>query len=538
MALILADVKIPLAAHGDEANDNQLFCEYASDQLNIKRREILTLQAVRASLDARKGRDIVFVYTFKLELSKELERALVKKYAGRVELAQNERQYELVHGTERLNNRIVVVGLGPAGLFAAYELAKHGYRPIVIERGKPIDERTEKVNSYWKGHELDPECNVMFGEGGAGSFSDGKLTTRIKDARAAYVVRLLAEHGAPRDITINAKPHIGTDELKKVVKAMRKTIVGLGGEICFSTRLSGLEIDAGKLCAIKVCANGVEQIWPCDNCILAMGQGAYDTYDMLLESAVSMTAKPYAMGVRIEHPREVIDKSQYGAQFSHPRLGAAEYRLTARAGDRGVYTFCMCPGGYVVASASASDEVVVNGMSCHARDAANSNSAVVVQVDERDFGNNAKDALQFRKKYERAAYELGEGLGPCQLTGDYLIGKASKSLGGVKPTYKPGVLLTDITRCLPDIVAGGIREGMCDFGRKLKGFDMHDSVITAIESRTSAPVRILRAQDGQSLSVKGLYPVGEGAGYAGGIVSAAVDGLKAAEQIISRFKEE
>ncbi len=538
MALILADVKIPLAAHGGEANDDALFREYVSKQLNIKERDILALQAVRASLDARKGRDIAFVYTFRAELPPSLENALANKRGCCLERRQDGRQYELKHGLERLKSRVAVVGLGPAGLFAAYELARQGYKPIVIERGRPIDERTKKVNAYWSGGELDKECNVMFGEGGAGSFSDGKLTTRIKDVRAAYIVELLAKHGAPRDVTISAKPHIGTDELKKVVKEIRKAIISLGGEICFSTRLSGLEIDGGELSAIRVCENGVEQVWPCDSCILAIGQGAYDTYDMLLKSGVSMIAKPYAIGVRIEHPRELIDKSQYGAQFSNPRLGAAEYRLTARAGDRGVYTFCMCPGGYVVASASAPDEVVVNGMSYHARDAQNSNSAVVVQVDERDFGSDAKGALQFRKQYECAAYELGKGLGPCQLTGDYMLGKASISLGAVKPTYKPGIMLTDVSKCLPDVVAYGIREGLRDFAHKLKGFDMHDSVITAIESRTSAPVRILRAEDGQSLSVRNLYPVGEGAGYAGGIVSAAVDGLKAAEQIISRFKED
>lgn len=537
MALILSDLKIPLAAHKAPDDDNKMLCDYAAKRLGVSSSDLHGVRVVRMSLDARKGKDISYVYTLRVNVNNDVERLLCKKQISGVACEPLETEYKLIHGNTKLNNRVIVVGLGPAGLFAAYTLAQEGYKPWVIERGQPIDERTEKVNRYWNGEPLDTECNVMFGEGGAGSFSDGKLTTRIKDNRANRVIELLARYGAPNDVIVSAKPHIGTDVLKKVVKAMREAIVAFGGTVDFSSKLSGLEIKDGALEAVKITANGAERRYECERCVLAVGQGAYDTYDMLLHSGVSMVAKPYSMGIRIEHPREMIDRSQYGAQYIHPRLGAAEYRLTTRAGDRGVYTFCMCPGGFVVASASAPDEVVVNGMSYHARDGENSNSAVVVQVDERDFGNNAKDALRFRKEYERAAFRIGNGAGPCQLAGDYLKRKTSVKLGDVQPTYKPDVFLTDVSKCLPDVVADGIRQGISDFGKKLKGFDMYDSVITAIESRTSSPVRILRESDGQAQGIQGLYPVGEGAGYAGGIVSAAVDGMKAAEQIIALYKE-
>ncbi len=424
-----------------------------------------------------------------------------------------------------------VVGLALGGGLMA------GLRPIVLERGKCAEERKADVRRFWTGGALDPESNAMFGEGGAGAFSDGKLTTRIKDPLCDEVLRTLVRFGAPADTAVEAKPHIGTDKLTGIISAIRMEIERLGGEVRFGTALGGLVCADGRLVAVRAKTASGEETITCSACVLAVGQNADDTYRMLFAAGLEMTAKPYAVGVRIEHPRELIDRSQYGAHMDNPRLGAAEYRFADRSGDRGVYTFCMCPGGKVIACSNEDGRVIVNGMSEHARNARNSNAAIVVQVDEKDFPQGPLGGLAFREKLERAAFVAG-GSGykaPASTLGAFLAGVRPYGWGAVESSYAPGVTLCDLNALLPVLLAQGIRDAALAFGRKLRGFDMDDAVLTAIESRTSAPVRIVRDELGQATRVKGLYPCGEGAGYAGGIVSAAVDGMRAAERIMALY---
>ncbi len=395
-----------------------------------------------------------------------------------------------------------------------------------------MEERAKDVNRFWQKGVLDESSNVMFGEGGAGTFSDGKLTTRMKDPRADEVVNTLVEFGAPEDAAYFAKPHIGTDQLRTLVSAMRKEIEQLGGEVRFETALTGLDIRDGALKGVYLQHQGIQEREPVEACILAIGQGARDTYEMLLREGVALAPKAFAAGIRIEHPQAMIDQAQYGPFAGHPALGAAEYRLTAQQEGRGVYTFCMCPGGVVVASSSAKGEVVVNGMSYRARNGKNANAAVVVQVGPPDFGGGPLDGIRFQRSLEEAAFRLGGGdyCAPAQRVEDFLLGKPTVGFGSVIPSYRPGVKGVDLARALPGFLAEGLEFGIRQFARQLTGFDLPDAVMTGVESRTSAPVRILRNENGESLSVQGLFPVGEGAGYAGGIVSAAVDGMRAAER--------
>lgn len=532
MAITLQSLKLPLTEEESSLRPR------AARALGIRENEILGLRLCRMSLDARKKNDIFFSCAVILDLPPALEDKLLKKGLAGVEKAATQEPIVWQRGESALDAPVAVVGLGPAGLFAAYALARQGYRPIVVERGKPIAERASLVARFFDGGPLDPNCNVMFGEGGAGAFSDGKLTTRIKDPWAHEVLRLLVEHGAPADIRIQAKPHIGTDKLVKVVQAMREDIVAHGGEVRFDTSLAGLEQREGALTALRLQGPHGEERLAVSACILAMGQGARDTYEMLYSTGLELQAKPFAVGVRAEHPRELIDRSQYGAFAGHPRLGAAEYHLAGKDGGRGVYTFCMCPGGVVIASSSDAGQVVTNGMSYHARDGANSNAAIVAQVDSRDFGSDHPLAgMRFQADLERAAYELGGGgfAAPAQRMCDFLAGSALSGFGAVSPSYRPVVANKAIAACLPEAVTAALRAGIRQFASRLKGFDMGDAVLTAVESRTSAPVRILRDAGGQATRLKGLYPAGEGAGYAGGIVSAAVDGLRAAERIMALY---
>lgn len=532
MAIVIHGLKLPLSAEESSLHSR------AARALGIRESEIQGLRLGRMSLDARKKSDIFFSCVAIVELSLALEAKLLGKGLPGVERAAPDETIEWPRGQAPLDNPVAVVGLGPAGLFAAYALARQGYCPVVLERGKPIAERTAQVERFFGGGPLNPDCNVMFGEGGAGAFSDGKLTTRIKDPWAREVLRVLANHGAPEEIRVQAKPHIGTDRLVQVVRAMREDIVAHGGQVRFDTALIGLEERAGTLTALRLRSPGREERLPVSACILAMGQGARDTYQMLYEAGLGMQAKAFAVGVRAEHPRELIDGSQYGSFAGHPRLGAAEYHLAGRHGERGVYTFCMCPGGLVVASSSGPAQVVTNGMSCHARDGANSNAAIVVQVDGRDFGSDHPLAgMRFQERLERAAYELGGGgfSAPAQRMCDFLSGSQPSGFGAVSPTYRPGVVNRAVADCLPRAVEVGIRAGITQFASRLRGFDMGDAVLTAVESRTSAPVRILRDESGQADRLRGLYPAGEGAGYAGGIVSAAVDGLRAAQRVMAAY---
>ena len=532
MAVTIRNLKLPLTA------DESSLHSRAARALGISESDIQGLRIGRMSLDARKKNDIFFSCAVILELANPLEDKLLKKGLPGVEKSIVDGDIIWPQGSKPMPGPVAVVGLGPAGLFAAHALAKQGYRPIVLERGKSIPERSARVSAFFGGGLLDPNCNVMFGEGGAGAFSDGKLTTRIKDPWANAVLHMLAESGAPKDILIQAKPHIGTDMLVEVVQSLRKGITSHGGDVRFDTALVGIEEKDGKLNALHLKGPMGEERLPVSACILAIGQGAQDTYEMLYEAGLEMQAKAFAVGVRIEHPREVIDRSQYGTFAGHPRLGAAEYHLAGRHGDRGVYTFCMCPGGVVIASASGPEQAVTNGMSYHARDGQNSNAAIVVQVDEKDFGSGHPLAgMRFQQGLERAAYELGGGgfAAPAQRVCDFISGSNPSGFGGVVPTYRPGISNKALRDCLPEAVYAGIKAGIGQFAFRLKGFDMGDAVLTAVESRTSAPVRILRDVSGQATRMQGLYPAGEGAGYAGGIVSAAVDGLRAAQRIMETY---
>ena len=498
---------------------------------------IRNIRVVRRSLDARDKNDIRFIYSAEFEVDDKDHNRYSGRYAKTVSKAPEKPVIAEITGAVPQPAPVLVVGAGPAGLFAAHTLAVRGYKVVLIERGRPIEERRASVDTFWASAKLDPESNVMFGEGGAGAFSDGKLTTRIKDPRAETVVEMLVKFGAPERVAVEAKPHVGTDVLRTVVHNIRTDIEAHGGEVRFSSKLTDIVSEDGAVTAVVV--NGEEKL-PCCAVVLALGQAARDTCRMLFDRGVEITAKPFAVGVRIEHPQSFINKSQFGKFAGHPRLGAAEYRLTAKTGSRGVYTFCMCPGGFVVASSSNKGEVVTNGMSYSARDAENANSGIIVQVNPSDLGGAAFAGVEFQEKLERAAFRLGGGdySAPAERVADFLADSDPQPFGAVTPTYRPQAVPRNLKKCLPGTVYRGIKDGITAFGRQLKGFDMGDAVLTAVESRTSSPVRINRLENGEATRLRGLYPVGEGAGYAGGIVSAAVDGIRAAERIIALYRAE
>jgi len=533
MALLLSDIRLSVEAP-PETLPERIEAEFALPAGSVRAARI-----VRQSLDARRKNDVHFLICAVVTVEPALEKRLLARGGKRAAAYAPPAAYALPEGKERPRGRIVVAGLGPAGLFAAYFLALSGYAPLAVERGREIERRSSDVARFWSGGALDPESNVMFGEGGAGTFSDGKLTTRIKDARADVALATLARLGAPEDIVCQAKPHIGTDLLQNVVKNMRREIERLGGEVRFGARLSDIRLEGGNLSAVTIARGGDTERVECAACVLSAGQAARDTYGMLLQRGLQLVPKAFAVGVRIEHPQGMIDRAQFGALAGHPRLGAAEYRLTGRTGERGVYTFCMCPGGVVVNASSGRGEVVVNGMSNRARDGSNANAAVVVQVGPADFGAGPLDGVRFQAALERKAYLAGlrggEGFAPAQRVEDFLRGREG-GFTSVRPTCRPGVQSADLSRVLPDFAAKGVADGIRAFARQLPGFDLPDAVLTGVESRTSSPVRIVRDENGEAPGARGLYPVGEGAGYAGGIVSAAVDGMRAAERIAARYR--
>ncbi|MCC4117298.1 NAD(P)/FAD-dependent oxidoreductase [Aromatoleum toluclasticum] len=502
-------------------------------RLGIQPAELNEFTVFKRSYDARKPSAITLSYTVDMELANE--DALLARFAGDRNVARTpDTNYRFVgKAPEQPGHRPVVVGFGPCGIFAALILAQMGFRPIVLERGKAVRERTKDTWGLWRQGVLDPESNVQFGEGGAGTFSDGKLYSQIKDPKH-YGRKVLTEFvkaGAPEEILYVSKPHIGTFRLVGMVEAMRADIIALGGEIRFQQRVADVRIEDGHLRGV-VLANG-EEIRS-DHVILALGHSARDTFEMLHERGVYMEAKPFSVGFRVEHPQSLIDKARFGPNAGHPVLGAADYKLVHHAKNgRSVYSFCMCPGGTVVAATSEPNRVVTNGMSQYSRNERNANAGIVVGITPDDYPGGPLAGIAFQRHWESRAYELGGGdyIAPGQLVGDFIKAQPSSVLGSVEPSYKPGVKLGDLSTSLPDYAIAAVREALPAFERQIKGFSMRDAVLTGVETRTSSPLRITRGGDCQSLNVKGLFPAGEGAGYAGGILSAGVDGIRVAEAV-------
>lgn len=504
-------------------------------KLKLKPTDIIDYHIFKESIDARRG-TVTFAYTVDvtvLDESSLLAKGLpnvaktpVLEYVGpaRLEKAPEEPP--------------IVIGFGPAGMYAALLLAQSGYNPIVLERGGSVESRAESVAKFWDEAVLDPESNVQFGEGGAGTFSDGKLTTRVKDLRGRKVLEELVDAGAPADILYEAHPHVGTDLLRGVVANIRKKIIALGGQVHFDTRVDSLIIEDGQICGVITNKN---ETFKSKNVVLAVGHSARDAFEMLYHHGVDMVAKPFAIGMRIEHPQTLINKAQYKEFAEHPRLGAAEYRLTHQTSNgRGVYTFCMCPGGFVVPAATEANMVVTNGMSEHDRAQKNANSALLVQVSTDDFESDHPLAgIKFQRDLERKAFALGGSnyQAPMQLVGDFLADRPSASFGAVKPSYFIGGKLTNLRPLFPSSLVESFVEGLSALDQKLNGFAADDAVLTGIETRSSSPVRILRDQETlESTNISGFYPAGEGAGFAGGIVSSAIDGIKCAEMLMQNFK--
>ncbi|MDP4088824.1 MAG: hypothetical protein Q8930_06075 [Bacillota bacterium] len=516
-------------------DDISVLRDRAAKRLNISTEAISNFRILRESVDARKKDNIRFNYSVNVQCKNEDK--LVGRLNDKDIIIEAEAFKEDINpGSKRLSHRPVIVGMGPAGIFAGLLLARKGYRPLIFERGDDVDARTRSVEHFWRTGELKGESNVQFGEGGAGTFSDGKLTTRIKDRRCDFVLEELVKAGAPEEIIYSGKPHIGTDILKNVVKNIREEIKALGGEVFFNSRLEDITAHNRKVKSITVNGNEV----PCEILILAIGHSSRDTYELIHGRGIFVSPKAFSIGVRIEHPQHFIDRAQYGKYAEHPRLRAADYRVaySSEALKRSVYSFCMCPGGEVVAAASEYNRVVTNGMSYYKRDKVNANSALVVSVSPEDFeGNSPLKGMEFQRHYEALAYKAGGGNyeAPVQLVGDFLKDRKSTVPGNIEPSYNPGWNFVKLDECLPDYVTKMLRIGITEFDRKIRGFAMEDAVLTGIETRTSAPVRIDRGENHQSISMEGIYPAGEGAGYAGGIISAAVDGLRVAEEIIKNY---
>lgn len=523
--IIINNVMLPLET------DFQNIKPIISKELKTDIGNIKDAKLYRKSVDARHKDNIKFCCSFIVSLSKNEESILKKCKNAQI---FKEKRYTWQKADKKPLNRPVIVGFGPCGMFAALTLARAGLKPLVFERGSKVEERTKQVEDFFNGAPLNLNSNVQFGEGGAGTFSDGKLNTGIKNPRCKTVLETFHTFGAPQKILTDAKPHIGTDILVSVVKNIRKEVINLGGEILFDTKCDGIATENGKI--KSVAANGVT--YPCDEIIIATGHSARDTFNVLFENGVKMEQKPFAMGVRIEHLQEDINKSLYGDFWDSEYLGAADYKLwTHLENGRGVYTFCMCPGGEVINSSSEQNALAVNGMSLSERNGKNANSALLVNINPEDFGSDDIFAgCMLQKKIEEKAYSICDGAVPITTVGQFVIGKEAK-IGKVKPTVKPKYEFADFKDIFPDFITDSLREGIKIFGTKIKGFDSPDAILTAPETRSSSPVRMMRNENMQSVTIENLYPCGEGAGYAGGIVSAAVDGILAAEKIIEKYKE-
>ncbi len=502
-------------------------------RLNIKAEQLVSYTVFRQGHDARKKSEIYLVYTLDIEINNQ-EAYLSQLVAGSGITLTPDTTYQFVaQAPKNLKDRPIVIGMGPCGLFVGLILAQMGFNPIILERGKEVRERTKDTFGLWRKSIFNPESNVQFGEGGAGTFSDGKLYTQIKDPHhyGRKVLTELVKAGAPAEILHVSKPHIGTFKLVSMVEQMRATIESLGGEIRFQSRVDTLNIEQGQVTGVTL-ANG--ETLTSHHVVLAVGHSARDTFTMLYEQGVYIEAKPFSVGFRIEHPQSLIDQCRFGKNAGHPLLGAADYKLVHHCKNgRAVYSFCMCPGGTVVAATSEVGHVVTNGMSQYSRNERNANSGIVVGITPDDYPGNPLAGIDFQRVLEARAYVLGGETyqAPGQLVGDFIANKPSVALGSVTPSYTPGVKLGDLSTALPDYAIEAIREALPAFDKKIKGFAMADAVLTGVETRTSSPIRIKRNAQFQSINTKGLYPAGEGAGYAGGILSAGVDGIKVAEAV-------
>lgn len=504
-----------------------------SKLLHITENDIEELLISKKSLDARKKDHLFYIYEVDIKTSLE-EKILSTNKNPDIFLAPNETYHFPEPGQEHLSTRPIIVGSGPAGLFCAYLLAEHNYQPIIIERGEPVEDRVKTIEKFWETGILNPSSNVQFGEGGAGTFSDGKLNTLVKDKayRGKKAFEIFIENGAPKEIMYENKPHIGTDILRTVLVNMRNKIISMGGEFHYNTTLTKINVENNNLVSIEV--NNKETLL-CNNLILAIGHSARDTFEMLYKKGLNMTSKPFAVGVRIEHPQSMINESQYGEKYAK-LLPPASYKLTyTTTKNRGVYSFCMCPGGYVVNASSEENRLVVNGMSNYNRDTTNANSALVVTVSPKDFGQNPLDGIAFQRHLEEAAYTKGNGKIPLQLYKDYQENKCSTSFKNITPVTKGAYTFANLNEFLPSYINDSLKEAIKYFGTKIKGYDREDAILLGVESRTSSPVKIERNEDGIS-NINGIYPCGEGAGYAGGITTAAMDGIKAAEQLARKYK--
>ena len=525
--ILVRDIRLPLSAGEEQARAQALHL------LRLPQSKVRQMGVSRLSVDARHGRPKL-VYTIAVTLKDEGEEPA---YAGALPCValRREADFVLTPGPQPLKTRPVVCGLGPAGLFAALALAQQGFAPIVLERGPALEDRVRAVEHFSATGDLDENANIQFGEGGAGTFSDGKLTTRIGDPLCGYVTRVFLAHGAPAEIAWQQKPHVGTDLLRGVITSIRKEIESLGGEVRFNTALTGLRTRNGVLTGIGTTAGEM----PCEALVLAVGHSARDTFTSLMEGGLVFSCKPFSVGFRAEHLQSEIEKSLYHDAAGHPALPRGEYQLSQQVNGRGVYTFCMCPGGQVVAAASEAGRVVTNGMSYHARDGRNANAAVVAGVGPADFGDDPRRAIAFQRELEARAYQAGRAGGPYAAPAEnvvsFLEGRGELKITRVQPTYNRGVVPADLGRLLPAPLTEALRAGLRAFDRKLAGYTAPEAILTGLETRTSSPVRLVRGETYECTQLAGLYPCGEGAGYAGGIMSAAVDGLRVAAAIVGRY---
>lgn len=526
MPIRLTNIRTRIDRDENEAIDK------AIKRLGVLHSQVNDAYVSKKSLDARKKHQMMFVYTVVVCLKSD-EQALVKKLANPLIQWIREEDLHFSLGTKKLSHRIVVAGFGPAGIFAAYALAKNGYRPFVIERGGDLDSRINAVDDFLRNGNFHTQNNIQFGEGGAGTFSDGKLTTRISDPFCRQVINIFLQNGAPSEIAKMAKPHIGTDKLREVIRSIREEILSMGGEIHFHTCLDGVSIRNGVLQAISF--NGE---WRAASILLlALGHSARDTFSMLFKAGIRMVAKPFSVGARIEHRQTDINRALYGDQAENPLLPVGEYQLSYRENNRGVYTFCMCPGGFVVPANSTADTIVTNGMSEYKRDGLNANAALVVNVDPSDFGTHPLAGIRFQEMIEKNAFALSgrRYVAPAATVGCFLEGRAGLCINRIDPTYPFGVSAVSFDRIFPNFVVDMMRKGLGRFEKKLPGFSCDDAVLTAPETRTSSPLRMLRTAAYHAEGFETIYPCGEGAGYAGGIMSAAVDGLRVAQQIMKMY---